>query len=278
MKGVQPHGFHNLHNQNEQTTITLTRKESPYQERAGTHTLCLAGLALTLLPLPAFAITITLQPTGLNPGDTYHLAFVGESAVQSNRFMSDNFTNSIADYNAFVQAVADNASTTFSIPIGAAEGFTWTAIVSTIGTNTSAADNIGVLTSPIYNFGDQLVANDSNELFGGTLQNPINITEFGSVKTNQTVWMGSTSAGAVNFPLQPAPLANRATIGLAQNTNAGWIDSGESFYQGSFPLYAISNKQTVPGGPAVIPEPTTFILFGTGLVGLFAWRMRKGRA
>ena len=31
-------------------------------------------------------------------------------------------------------------------------------------------------------------------------------------------------------------------------------------------------------GAGVIPEPSTVILFGTGLAGLVAWRMRKGRA
>lgn len=32
------------------------------------------------------------------------------------------------------------------------------------------------------------------------------------------------------------------------------------------------------GNKGVIPEPSTILLFGTGLTGLVAWRMRKGRA
>ena len=66
-------------------------------------------------------------------------------------------------------------------------------MVSTSGT--SAAANTGVHNFPIYNFNNQRVANNSAELLGGTFQNPINITEFGSVKTNQAVWTRSTSTG-----------------------------------------------------------------------------------
>ena len=37
--------------------------------------------------------------------------------------------------------------------------------------------------------------------------------------------------------------------------------------------------ETLPGpSPGVIPEPSTVLLLGSGLAGLFAWRMRKGRA
>ncbi len=43
-----------------------------------------------------------------------------------------------------------------------------------------------------------------------------------------------------------------------------------------FSLTTVSGTLSYETG--VVPEPSTVILFGTGLAGLVAWRMRKGRA
>ena len=58
-------------------------------------------LSALCLPLPALAITIV--PTGLNAGDTYHLVFVTSTTRNAT-------STNIADYDAFVNNVADLAS------------------------------------------------------------------------------------------------------------------------------------------------------------------------
>ncbi len=150
------------------TTTSIHRKASLHHggkdmpKRVLSRTaLCLIGLVLALLPLPALAIT--LVPTGLNPGDTYHLAFLTSTTRVATSF-------AIADYNAFVQAAADAV-----VGIGAGDGFTWKAIAST--SSDDARDNIGVITSPIYRLDDTLIASDESDLFDGTLLAALNITE-----------------------------------------------------------------------------------------------------
>ena len=52
------------------------------------------------------------------------------------------------------------------------------------------------------------------------------------------------------------------------------LTSGGSLVPGPFVLDGL----TFEASAAPIPEPSTLLLFGTGLGGLAAWRMRKGRA
>jgi hypothetical protein len=79
--------------------------------------LLLFCVAVVLASLAASAAPITV-PTGLNPGDTYRLAFL------TSKFR-DATSTTIADYNAFVTGVANG------VPELAALGTTWRVIGST---------------------------------------------------------------------------------------------------------------------------------------------------
>ena len=140
---------------------TMKRRLRPI--RSMTILTIVAGLFMVAQPN---ADAITLVPTDLNPGDTYHLVFLTSTTI-------DATSPFISDYDSFVQDVADNAGT----GIGSSEGFTWRAIVSTPGTATNAIDHV-VQSGPVYRLDDTRVANDT-ELFGVDLIAAININEKG---------------------------------------------------------------------------------------------------
>ena len=183
------------------TTTRMNRQPSPSQGRKArtqkglTRTaLCLAGLALTLLPLPAQAFP-TLVPTGLGPGDMYHLAFVTASPGFTG---SDLTSTDITTYDALVQARADAAG------IGVSEGIKWLAIVSTPGTTTNAIDHVGIM-GPVYRLDDTIIANNETDLFDGSLINPLSVTPIGNTK-DTAVWTGSLFS-----PVLPTRASNWVT-------------------------------------------------------------------
>ena len=141
----------------------------------------LSALVFLLVPMVSWATT--LVPTDLNPGDTYHLVFV------SSTFRDANST-AIADYNAHVQAAADNA--TISIGVGSSIGdIIWKAIGTTDSVN--AIDNINV-SGPVYRIDNVRVADDETDLFDGSIQASISITENGVFQLGP-VFTGSLSDG-----------------------------------------------------------------------------------
>ena len=76
-------------------------------------------------------------PTGLSPGDTYHLMF------NSSTF-TDGLSSNINFYNNFVQAAADAAG------VGAGQGVSWRAIASTALIDARVNAVVGADT-PVYN-------------------------------------------------------------------------------------------------------------------------------
>ena len=93
-------------------------------------------LLILLCGMPAIALSdpVTLVPTDLNAGETYHLVFITST-------VRDATSADITVYDAFVQAAADEAG-------GGLEDITWLAI-GTTECGVAAIDHIPI-SGPVY--------------------------------------------------------------------------------------------------------------------------------
>jgi hypothetical protein len=218
--------------------------------------LFMAVAAMAMTANTALAAPITI-PTGLNPGDTYRIAFVTSTT-------RDATSSDIADYNAFVTAAANSQAAL------AALGTTWTAMASTAGVdardNTGTNPGIDPTGVPIYLLNDTRMANGYSDLWDGFVINAPNISETGDV-LNGRVWTGSLTNGVGSNRLGETI----ATAGFSSVAAIGWMTNDELGSGSSFSLYAMSDVLTV----APVPEPGTLLLLGVGLAGLGYMRRRK---
>jgi len=195
----------------------------------------LCATVILLLVTKTSAAVVT-TPSDLIPGDQYRLAFLTSTHRNA-------ASVNVGDYNAFVYNAA------IAVPELASLGVGWNAIISTH--NTDARDNTGTnpfLSSgvPIYLLNDTKLADDNNDLWDGSIDAPLNITELGGERLSQ-VWSGTITDGTASSKL---PGSLQQLVGSSIGTEVTWIAQATHTGFGPFPFYGISNVLTVPTGLA----------------------------
>jgi hypothetical protein len=198
------------------------------------------------------------------PGDTYRLVFITSTT-------RDATSTNIADYNAFVQTVANTAGY---------GSVTWTAIASTSSIdardNTSTNPGVDGAGVAIFNFNNDKIADNNADLWDGNLDASIYYTEQGiQLAEMDPVWTGTDRNGTKAVAnggdeLGSTPQAQYGRAGRGAGSFAWtWVESYNGPATDEYPLYAISEELTV------VPEPASLAM---GLVGLtlMAARRRRG--
>ena len=177
-------------------------------------------------------------PEGLDPGDTYHLVFVSEGNFGA-------FLPNIGPYNDFIQGEAErNPDLT-----GTNQGIIYNVIGSTIADNVSAFNN-ALVEAPVYTTNGNLVATGFDDLWDGTLLNPISITQFG-VGADQGIVEAATGTnfdGTIsNFPLGNF-VVQTVRLGDFQSISTEWVSDavGPNLAVAVYRYYGLSQKLTVP--------------------------------
>ena len=224
----------------------------------------IVGLALAGFSLFAANVHATVSsPNGLNPGDNYRIAFVTGGS-------RDAISSDINDYNAFVTTEAN-----LSGSLVAGLSASWTAIASTAtvdardNTSTNPTSISYSVNVPIYlTDGLTIIANNYFDLWDGSLDAPLNLTQYGGASNSQ-VWTGSTFGGLV---LSTHALGDGApNRGVSNVAHVWWSQFEWTGAATQLPLYAISDVLTV----AAVPEPSAFCLGGLAFLAVFTCRKRR---
>jgi hypothetical protein len=198
------------------------------------------ALAAVVFAANAASAEITTVPPGLNAGDQYRLVFITNDKTTA-------LSSNIADYDAFVTSQANSSTLLASLLTN------WRVIGSTSAvsakTHTSTDDSpVGANGVPIYRLDGLLIASSYDDLWDGSIQNPLYVAQDGTVlDTCCGTWTGTNVFG-IGIPGDElgAPdldVVDGAPNGIASN----WIQTspypaGQSQY-----LYGISDVLTVPG-------------------------------
>jgi hypothetical protein len=221
--------------------------------------LCRAILFTSILA-GATAQAGIIVPTGLNPGDQYYLTFVTQD-------WRDGTSANINDYNDFVQAqAAQNPTLT-----GTNEGVQWRAVPST--SSVSALTNLGLLEYAVYLLdGTTLVATGGSDYWDGTHSGPTNLSQFLTDRSAFRATTGSTEFGSA-FPSRYLGNGGNVRNGNPPDLGGTWASVSEAQADTPEPFYAVSQLLTV----GAVPEPSTIVLAGIGIVGLLFASRRKRR-
>jgi hypothetical protein len=198
-----------------------------------------------------------LVPSGLQPGDSFQIIFTTSTT-------RDATASTIAAYDSFVNGNADS----FGFGPNSAAPISWTAIANVLDGTVTTTHSPQI--DDVYDPTGSLFRSTAVGLYT-TATVPGNATierlDFASPTTE--VWTG--------FDLTDV---GSTTDALGGNTFAGYPLSGsnalwafQSVRPASFtlPLYGLSESLTV----ASVPEPSTFVMLGTGAIVLIVFRRRN---
>jgi hypothetical protein len=208
------------------------------------------GASLVCFPVPTVLGQVTFFPSDLSPGDEYRVAFITFSGL--NALSSD-----IGDYNLFVTEQANQSGADTD-----GWGVNWFAIAST--SDVDARDNIGDSTAPIYLLTDVRVADNSADLWDGSIQSLLSVNQFGDSESPQNVWTGTQSDGTEL--LGSALGTSDPRQGFSGVMDSGWVSFGNEPATALRSFYAISEV-------LVVPAPGALALLG--LAGIAAPRRRR---
>jgi len=197
-------------------------------------------LLLGLFSFAASNAQISTIPPGLNPGDQYRLVFITKDKI----FTAES--SNIGDYDAAVTAQANTSADLVDL------GTTWRVIGSTASdsakfhtdTDDAPAGANGV---PIYRLDGVIIANDYDDLWDGSIQNPLFVAQDGTVlNTCCGTWTG-TSASGIAVPGSELGALDLGVVDGAPNaTEVNWIQTGPFDANSPQFLYAISDVLTIP--------------------------------
>jgi hypothetical protein len=124
---------------------------------------------------------------------------------------------------------------------------------------------------PLYNLEGIRVVDNYDDLWNGNIDNPINIDELGNLLLD-SVWTGTGSNGVAG---SGTALGNSTVIiGSSSSIFASWVSADTADPSALNHLYAISDELDVPATKP-IPEPTTMLLLGFGVVVVAVFRRKR---
>ena len=205
--------------------------------------------------LPVAALSAPwYQPDDVNPGNTYQIVFTTSTTITAE-------SNDISIYRNHVNAAAD-----LNPDLGI---LTFSPILST---EIVSARNQAVIVGPVYNTNGELVANDIDDMWDGTLSASIRYDQNGIIYYDdytvpQYVWSGTTTDGSIRTGLTVG--YDWVSYGKANATNAEWIYTPYPYSGWAAPntntdlgLYALSEPITA------VPLPPALWLMASGLTGI----------